>query len=676
MRVPFAISLDPNESVILTGPTTKVIKHGPGWVRIPAFTSAKKIDKIILDAEHYLIITHFTKDEVHKDIIEHIAGPAIYEQDDALATVSGPHKKVELSATEYVICTNPKKDGKRKTIKGPCLFMPEPYDQMSATQQMISLTINQYMLVTDIKTGHITCVPGPENYACEPFEKAGNILSKIDLNNTQYLFVTDTLTGKQKVEIGPQQFVPGPYDTPSGIKSMISLANNQYVYVNDKASGEWRLVKGPRTFHLTPFEIASEIKNVLSLNMLQWVKLVDQNSGKIRIVKGPDTVTLSPYESIIKEGDKDIRNAYTVDANNCVHVKDVESGTEQLITAPQKYIPEAPNIQVVCVQELIKLAPYECMILIDRQSKMIFNFGKDSVGFFIPPFCSIYSQLWSTNRDRKVKNNLKVERFDLRFHDMDFEFTVRSGDNVEILLVVNIYWSIIDVEKMVRSTSDPPQDICNHVRSEIISFASKLSTKELMEQPASEIIKQIHDDDHDFYKARGVSVSRINILEKRCADPAVDKTYKSIIDQKIARVSNLEQQHGENDREIARINGLTKIEVQTNDLLRQELVNLSLKTKTTGETEGGKIKSFFDGLGDMPLDQKMQIFLQIERTKRIELVVKNVPTLYLNPEEVDFHLDVVRLEEQSSAGQPAQSEKSKGTRPSIAVNLNKDEKQK
>lgn len=693
MRLPFLVSLDPNESVILTGPTQKVIKHGPGWVTLGIADSVKKIKKIILTAEEYLIVTHFVQDADHGDIIEHIAGPFIFEQQSAMDTVAGPYKKTELSGTQYVICTNPK-NGHKRTVKGPSMFMPEPYEIVGTVQNTIPLTVNQYMFVTDSTTGHIKCVSGPDNYACEPFDKPSDVRTKVDLSNTQYLTVTDTKTAVQKTEVGPQQFVPGPYDSFGAPKNMLSLSNVQYVYVNDKMKAEWKLVRGPVTFYLNPFETASEIKNVIYLNMIQWIKIVDGNSGKIRIVRGPDTVILNTFESVIKDNGSEIQQAFTVDANHCVHVRDVETGLERLITEPQKYIPEAPNIQVVGVQDLVKLAPYECMILIDRESKMLFHYGKDSSGFFIPPFCNIYSQAWSTDRNRKIKGNTTIQRFDMRYHDMDFEFTVRSGDNVEIKLVVNVYWSINDVEKMVRATNDPPQDICNHVRSQIISFASQMTTKQLMEQPASDIIKQIHDADNEFYKTRGVSVSRVNILEKCCADPEIDRTYRAIIDQKITRAKNLEQQLGENDKEIARINGLTAIEIQTYKLLEQKLKNLELETETSGKAEGGKIKSFLDGLGDdISLEQKIQIFLQIERTKRINMITEKVNTLYLNPSDVDFNLDVIRFEdknvsEQAGSNQPrvrdSQSEtnstllmdadlakKETKKKTSVSINLNK-----
>ena len=43
---------------------------------------------------------------------------------------------------------------------------------------------------------------------------------------------------------------------------------------------------------------------------------------------------------------------------------------------------------------------------------------------------------------------------------MDYEFLVRTKDNVEILLDVSIFWQITNLYKLVLATQDPPEDIC------------------------------------------------------------------------------------------------------------------------------------------------------------------------------------------------------------------------
>ena len=54
---------------------------------------------------------------------------------------------------------------------------------------------------------------------------------------------------------------------------------------------------------------------------------------------------------------------------------------------------------------------------------------------------------------------------------MDYEFLVRTADNVEIILDVSIFWQITDLYKLVLVTQDPPEDICKFKYFlQIISF--------------------------------------------------------------------------------------------------------------------------------------------------------------------------------------------------------------
>jgi len=558
-------ALDQNTSLLIIGYTKREMVHGPGWKYYGVWNDVKVIKKIVLNAEQYLEILHMKTDQRdsghNDDIIEHISGPCIYQQEDPFATVSQPKNKIELLNTQFIIVTNGK-TGQRKTVEGPTLYMPLPYESCS------------------------------------------QVTNKIILNNNQYIYITDTSTGHIEIK------------------------------------------SGPLTFALGPYEQCSSVLNKINLNMLQYIKIIDKNTGIMRIVSGPDVVMLNPYESIIKDANNtEIRTAITVNANNAVLVRDTQTGVEELITTPQKYIPAA-NIDIIEVRKMIKLATYERMVLIDKESKLFFKSGETEKGFFLPPFCSILSQRWSTDRNRAIEKNTKVEIFDIRPHDMDFEFSVRSCDNVEIKMVVNVYWNIENIERMVKATSDPPQDICNHVRSQVLSISSKMTTKDLMEYSTSELIKSIYDEDLHFYEMRGVKVSRIDILEKKCADPGVEKTYRAIIDTKIERVGNLEKQRGDNDKRVAEIEGEISIESHRNNLLLQKMKNMDLENRTQGESEGAKIKMFFDGLGtEISLEDKMKIYMETLRSKRIEVVAGNVKQLYVKPDDVGFNLNLIELKD-------------------------------
>jgi regulator of protease activity HflC (stomatin/prohibitin superfamily) len=362
-------------------------------------------------------------------------------------------------------------------------------------------------------------------------------------------------------------------------------------------------------------------------------------TGIIRIEKGPAKVLLVPFEDFIRDADRNIiRNALTADANNAIHIRDIVTGKEELITENQLFFPTSPNIHIVGLRPLIKLASYERMVIMDRDSNLIFKTGENSPGFFLPPFCKIMSQHWTFGMGKNERKT-EISVFDCRFNDMDFGFSVRTNDNVEIMMSVNIYWKIKDFEKMIKSTNDPPQDICNQIRSQILNIASKMTTKELMEYSSMDMVHRLQDEDTEFWVTRGMQIVRINITEKKCSDPEVDKTYRAVIEQKIIRVKNLEAQRGENDKKIAEIEGNILLETENFKLLEKKMANVQMENETHGRAEGERIHMFFEGLGmNLNVSDKMKIFLELQRTERIKMVTTKVNQLYVTPTDVDFQL--------------------------------------
>ena len=514
--------------------------------------------------------------------------------------------------------------------------MPLPYEIVGTIQKKISLLNNQYCTVTDISTGIVRIVSGPITFSLAAFEKNEGISSKFELSNTQYIICTDGKTGEKHIIEGPCLYVPKIFEIVSNTINKISLNNNQYCHIREMQTGKVTMIEGPKVFALTPFEEASKIYDSLSLNFSQYVMIQHSITGVIRIERGPAKVQLVPFEEFIRDTDGHVvRNALTADANNCIHIRDIVTGLEQLITDNQLFFPSSPNIQIIGLKPLIKLASYERIVLMDRESNLIFKSGENSPGFFLPPFCKIMSQFWTNKNGSKTE----ISVFDCRFNDLDFSFHVRTNDNVEIQMSVNIYWKIKDFERMIKSTNDPPQDICNQIRSQILNISSKMTTKDLMEYSSMDLVHRVQDEDTEFWVTRGMQIVRINITEKKCSDPEVDKTYRAVIEPKIIRVKNLEAQKGENDKKIAEIEGNILLETENYKLLEKKMANVQMENETHGRADGERIHMFFEGLGEsLGKDQKMKIFLELQRTERIKMITSKVEKLYVTPTDVDFQL--------------------------------------
>ena len=76
----------------------------------------------------------------------------------------------------------------------------------------------------------------------------------------------------------------------------------------------------------------------------------------MRIEKGPKTFSLGPYESLMETDGQSIFDIINIDTENAVLVKNLDTGLDELITTPQKFIPSFTQ-KVIEIRYLIKLAP-------------------------------------------------------------------------------------------------------------------------------------------------------------------------------------------------------------------------------------------------------------------------------------------------------------------------------
>lgn len=92
------------------------------------------------------------------------------------------------------------------------------------------------------------------------------------------------------------------------------------------------------------------------LNHTQYCRIIDSRTGVMRIEKGPKTFPLGPYESLMKTDNQAIFEIINIDTENAVLVKNLDTGHDELITTPQKFIPPFTQ-KYIETRKLIKLAP-------------------------------------------------------------------------------------------------------------------------------------------------------------------------------------------------------------------------------------------------------------------------------------------------------------------------------
>lgn len=120
---------------------------------------------------------------------------------------------------------------------------------------------------------------------------------------------------------------------------------------------------GPKLFSPKANDLVSEVYNYVVLNHTQYCRIIDSRTGVMRIEKGPKTFALGPYESLMKTDGKDISNIINIDTENAVLVKNLDTGIDELITTPQKFIPSFTQ-KFIEIRNLIKLAPCKFFVII------------------------------------------------------------------------------------------------------------------------------------------------------------------------------------------------------------------------------------------------------------------------------------------------------------------------
>ena len=580
--------LDGDDYAIIDYPNGKTVSWGPG-VNVFCCGKPTKHKFPILQSDQFIEITHLEPD-ANGNVLEIIPGPLLYKPTDPYATISKKKSKIRLAIDDYLCIKDV--NGVISIVNGPTLYCPRPYEELSAVQKKITLTVTQYIIVTTETTGERKVITGPTLYAPLPMERIGDPRDMIILNNTDYIYVTHTDTGLIDITEGPCTFCPGAYDVVSEIKQKIVLKNNEYV------------------------------------------KIIDSNTGIIRVVAGPSTIVLRQFEKMVGA----ISKMHEINDMTAVYIFDTITGTYDLIIRHGMFIPSATQ-EIIEIRQKILLEQNEAMVIIDKNGHYIIMKGNDDTSaFFLPPYCKILEQDWSTDIG---KHQGRITRFDLRPQYMDFEFQIRTCDNVEIFLKLNFYWQIINIEKMISTTHNAPQDVCLHAQSEILSEISRINMKEFMESFNEVVHKALLGDGKDeFYEARGVRLIRGEITGRRCKDPDTEKNFQEIIKKKTDRIKNLEQTHGINEVKLEEIRGNIEQEKLTGELVTVKNSYLRAESSKSGESHGAKIANFMEHLpATLSTDQKLAIYFDQQNTERVKDVTtsKNL-TLYLSQKDLDIKM--------------------------------------
>merc|ERR1711988_1351187 len=401
----------------------------------------------------------------------------------------------------------------------------------------------------------------------------------------------------------------------------------------------------------------------INLKIFQYVKIIDNASGVIRVVRGEATVFLGPSESIIGKGKVD---AVAIDKETAVLVRSLRSGelllvsmdNAQQLSSGGLFFPKAEE-EIVEVQKLVKLADYECMVVVGANGELSFYYGDDAKrgdkprAFFIPPHHTIHSLTWSRGR-RRERRDLLIERLDLRPQFMSFEFNTRTADNVELVLEGTFFWQIVDVERMVGMTGDTTGDISQHARSKFIQRISRVTLKEFMDN-FNTLATEAQEVDDDFYEMRGVKTHSLEVTAYRCQDASTARILEAIIQETTNRMNRLSQQESENEIKMFALTGEIEQETRRADLLKVLQNHKLMEAQNEGEAEAERVKAFLESTASAvpALDARVGLWNVLRKNDALEAVSSGPARLYFTPSDVNLSIETKDAEVFDRDGQVA-----------------------
>eukprot|EP00163_Fabomonas_tropica_P029974 TRINITY_DN6624_c0_g2_i2.p1 TRINITY_DN6624_c0_g2~~TRINITY_DN6624_c0_g2_i2.p1 ORF type:complete len:617 (-),score=96.21 TRINITY_DN6624_c0_g2_i2:185-2035(-) len=496
-----------------------------------------------------------------------------------------------------------------------------------------------YALTENTVTGELGRVLGPTMYYPGPYDKFTLHQAKA-LHHNEYVRVIDQITGNIRIECGEMLFHLQPTEKlDGGKKNAFELGPFQYIRVEDTLTGQLRNVLGPKLWFPGPYDKFGSVKNAISLKHNEYVKIEDQLTGGIRVEVGESLVYLSPTEKVMGDG---VKTGVEVDEETAVVVRNTKEGQLRLVTNRGLFIP-GPEEEIEEIRELIKLADYETVIIMDREGRYTFRSGNGSQeerAFFLPVYSTLVELEWSCGI-RMETQDLKITKIDSRPQFMSYEMLVRSKDNVELLVQLTFLWEVVDVPTLIRFTDDAPGDICHHARSAVIDQIGQVTLEHFMQNFGTLVNDCVLGRKDDFYLSRGVKVHTVEVRSMHCKDPSTERVLQQIIQESTNRLNRLQIQESENEVKLFRLKGDIEEERLKGELLEIQHSHIRAEALMQGEAEADRVKAFLSGVSSVAEDPgtAIQLFNTIKRLETLETVSNSGAHLYFTPADVNLSIE-------------------------------------
>lgn len=589
-----------------------------------------------LGKDEQLRVVRLTETTVHNGPGQVVLYPGTYK---SAAVV----KATSLGNMDFVKVKDTVGGGVR-IVRGPQLLFLGAYDEILQKGATTTLSQTEYILVEDQETGNSHIVKGPAVFCPKAYDNPSGKRTAIVLQEDEFIRIADTCTGQRKVVKGKDLvFLEPTQKVEGGVRKAWTLQAHEYVRLLDSVTGKISVHRGESTVFPGPHEEALDGNKMdaIDVKVNEYVKIMNQVSGDIRVVGGPTLVFLEGNDKVLDNGKK---KAIQVDDEHAVLVRDLSTGQLRLVTENQLFVPSANQV-IEEVKELYMLADHEAMIIKDKDGVLHYHYGDAAKctkehprSFFVPPHAEIVKLNWSGGM-RRLKRDLKIDRFDLRPQFMWNEIECRTKDNVELVLETTLFWEVTDLAQMVRKTGNLTGDIYNQIRSQFIKHVAQATLKEFMEK-LHLVSKAIFEEDQQFYSVRGVKIHSLEVTKYSCTEARTSEVLQQIIEETTNRLNRLSQAESENEVKMFKMQGQIEQEKLNADLLKIQNEHAKSEAEVFGTAEAEKVSAFMKRLEkEVPkLEDRITMWNVLRKTDALSVVSQGESKLYYTPNDVNLSI--------------------------------------
>ena len=518
----------------------------------------------------------------------------------------------------------------KQTIDGPGIKFLPPL-KVGRVRRMDILEPGEYCIVKTTTTGALRRIDGPNQVNLGPYDIILKEKAKaITLEANEYVRLVDDVTGKIRLETGEAIVYPEPTEKflERGKKKGVAIDPETAVLVRSRKNGDLKL----RTKHGMYFPSIDEdivkVQKLITLAEYQTM-IIEDRFGQYHFVSG--AIQAQPLTASTVALEKKTNNSNEKDN---METKMMEE--DVVLTG---------NVLAVDGNSSKKRNSNSTTSKLLHLNRSI-NGQNGGVSFFLPPYCKIVELVWS-NGVKKDKRGRKMTIFDSRPWYMNYEFVVRTSDNVELNLSMSFFWSLENIAYMIRNTDDAPGDICHHARSEIIQAVSKVTLKDFMENFNQIIHQTILESNDPFYEARGSKIHSVEVRSFECLDKKIDSVLQEIIKESTDRINRLQLVESENEVALEKMKGRIEEEKIKGQLIDVKNEHQRKEALIDGEAEAERVSAFIKGLnGVCSAEQAIKIFNELRKAEVMTELANSDAHLYFTPAECDLRLGMSTVQDE------------------------------